>query len=104
MVQWCRACGRDVTVAPWEGGFFVPIILLGGMPLGWIQYLAQRYGWWLGLISALALLSFLLLGGLSVLAWWLAKTSVYLSSCLRTCPRCGARRWGWPQTGPVPLP
>jgi hypothetical protein len=104
VVQRCRACGREVTVAPWEGGFFVPIIIFGTTPFGFVGFLTMRFGWWLGLLAGLALLPILLAGVLSVLAWWLAKAAVYLGAGLRTCPACGARRWGWPQTGPVPLP
>ena len=100
-MRWLRAGGDG---RPWEANFFLPIILLGGMPIGCVQFLSQRFGWWLGLLAGLALLPFLIVGGLCVLAWWLVKAAVYLSSGLRTCPRCGARRWGWPQTGPVPLP
>ena len=84
-------CGRAVTVAPWEAGFFVPIILLGAMPLGWVQFLGQRFGWWLGGLAAVVLLPLLVLGGLSVLGWWLLKGVIYLGSGLRMCPACGAQ-------------
>lgn len=98
MVQKCCACGREVTVAPLEAGFFLPMMLLGGMPLGWVEFLGRRYGWWLGLLPLLAL------GGLCAVGWCSLKAAVYVGSRLRPCPACGARRWGWPQTGPVPLP
>jgi hypothetical protein len=93
-----------VTVAPWEAGFFLPMMLLGGMPLGLVRFLGERFGWWLGLLAGLALLPFLAAGGLCALAWWLLKAAVYVGSRLRVCPACGARRWHWPKTGPVPLP
>ena len=41
MVQRCGGCGQEVTVAPWEANFFLPIILLGGMPIGCVQFLAR---------------------------------------------------------------
>jgi hypothetical protein len=104
MILECRRCQHPITVASLEAVFFLPIMVLVGMPIGGTQTLAASFGWWVWLPASVVLAPFLVMGGLVALGWWLLKGAVFLTSFRWACPACGARRWGWPRTGPVLLP